>query len=47
MAKGVVAYYALASSAMAVEAATGSLRRNMPDPIRFVILGRIAVNHSL
>ncbi len=45
--KRVVAYYALASSAVAVEAATGSLLRNMPDPIPVVILGRLAVDHSL
>lgn len=43
----VVAYYALASSAVAVEAATGRLRRNMPDPIPVVVLGRLAVDHSL
>ncbi len=43
----VVAYYALASSAVAVEAATGSLRRNMPDPIPVVILGRLAIDRSL
>ncbi len=45
--KRVVAYYALASSAVAVEAATGSFRRNMPDPIPVVILGRLAIDHSL
>ena len=45
--KRVVAYYALASSAVAVESATGSLRRNMPDPIPVVILGRLAVDHTL
>lgn len=45
--KRVVAYYALASSAVAVEAATGSLRRNMPDPIPVVILGRLAIDRSL
>jgi predicted N-acetyltransferase YhbS len=44
--KRVVAYYALASSAVAVEAATGSLRRNMPDPIPVVILGRLAIDQS-
>lgn len=43
----VVAYYALASSAVAIEEATGNLRRNMPDPIPVVILGRLAVDHSL
>ena len=42
----VVAYYALASSAVAASAAPGRLRRNMPDPIPVVILGRLAVDHS-
>lgn len=42
----VVAYYALASSAVAVEAATGRLRRNMPDPIPVVVLGRLAIDQS-
>ena len=45
--KRVVAYYALASSAVAIGSATGSLRRNMPDPIPVVILGRLAVDLSL
>jgi GNAT superfamily N-acetyltransferase len=40
----VVAYYALASSAVAVDSATGRLRRNMPDPIPVVVLGRLAVD---
>lgn len=44
--KRVVAYYALASSAVAVETATGRLRRNMPDPIPVVVLGRLAVDRS-
>lgn len=45
--KRVVAYYALASSsAVAVEADTGSLRRNMPDHNPVVIMGRLAVDHS-
>lgn len=43
----VVAYYALASSAVAVELASGRLRRNMPDPIPVVVLGRLAVDRSL
>lgn len=43
----VVAYYALASSAVATEVATGRLRRNMPDPIPVVVLGRLAVDQSL
>jgi GNAT superfamily N-acetyltransferase len=43
----VLAYYALASSAVAVDAVPGSFRRNMPDPIPVVVLGRLAVDHSL
>ncbi len=43
----VVAYYALASSAVAVETATERLRRNMPDPIPVVVLGRLAIDQSL
>ena len=42
----VLAYYALASSAVTVGAAPGRFRRNMPDPIPVVILGRLAVDHS-
>lgn len=42
----VVAYYALASSAIALNSATGRLRRNMPEPIPVVVLGRIAVDVS-
>jgi len=40
----VVAYYTLASSAVALDSATGRLRRNMPDPIPVVVLGRLAVD---
>ena len=43
----VVAYYALASSAVTVDAAPGRFRRNMPDPIPVVVLGRLAVDQSL
>ncbi len=43
----VVAYYALASGAVTTTQATGKLRRNMPDPIPVVILGRLAVDRSL
>lgn len=42
----VVAYYALASSAITLEAAPGRFRRNMPDPIPVVVLGRLAVDQS-
>lgn len=43
----VLAYYALASSAITVDTAPGRFRRNMPDPIPVVVLGRLAVDHSL
>ena len=42
----VVAYYALASSAVTVVDASGRLRRNMPDPVPVVVLGRLAVDRS-
>ena len=43
----VVAYYALASSAIAVDDASGRFRRNMPNPIPVVVLGRLAVDRTL
>ena len=42
----VLAYYALASSAITVVASPGRFRRNMPDPIPVVVLGRLAVDQS-
>jgi predicted N-acetyltransferase YhbS len=42
----VVGFYALASGAVAMESAPGKFRRNMPDPIPVVILGRLAVDQS-
>lgn len=43
----VLAYYSLASSAVMVSAAPGRFRRNMPDPIPVVVLGRLAIDKSL
>jgi len=40
----VVAYYSLAAGALDREDAPGSLRRNMPDPIPVIVLGRLAVD---
>ena len=40
----VCGYYALAAGAVAHQLATGSLRRNMPDPIPVLILARLAVD---
>lgn len=42
----VVAYYALASSAISVAQTAGRFRRNMPDPIPVVVLARLAVANS-
>jgi predicted N-acetyltransferase YhbS len=42
----VVAYYALASSAVVDNTATGRFRRNMPEPIPVVVLARLAVDKA-
>ncbi len=40
----VVAYYCLSTGSVNRSAATGTLRRNMPEPIPVIILGRLAVD---
>ncbi len=42
----VIAYYALASGAIAAASASGRFRRNMPDPIPIVVLARLAVDRA-
>jgi len=42
----VVAYYALAVGAVAHAGAPGRVRRNMPDPVPVMIIGRLAVDHE-
>ena len=42
----VVAYYALAAGAVAPAASPGRFRRNMPDPIPVVVLGRLAIDRA-
>lgn len=42
----VVGYYALATGAVAQRQATGRVRRNMPDPIPVMVLGRLAVDRA-
>jgi GNAT superfamily N-acetyltransferase len=42
----VVGYYALASGAVDIDAASGRFRRNMPDPIPVIVLARLAVDRS-
>ena len=40
----VIGYYALAAGSIAGTAAPGRLRRNMPDPLPVIVLGRLAVH---
>ena len=42
----VVAYYCLATGSVASELAPGYIRRNMPDPIPVMVLGRLAVDSA-
>src|ERR1700751_2050199 len=42
----VVGYYSLAAGAVLHEAATGRVRRNMPDPVPAALLGRLAVDQG-
>jgi GNAT superfamily N-acetyltransferase len=40
----VFGYYAMAAGAISHQAATGSVRRNMPDPVPVMVLARLAVD---
>jgi GNAT superfamily N-acetyltransferase len=42
----VVGYYSLAAGAVSRNLATGSVRRNMPDPVPVLVLARLAVNRE-
>ncbi|MFS8118344.1 MAG: GNAT family N-acetyltransferase [Microcoleus sp.] len=42
--QAVIAYYCLATGAVAQTTATGKVRRNMPDPIPVMVIGRLAVD---
>jgi len=42
----VVGYYALAVGAVAHVAAPGRIRRNMPDPVPAMVLGRLAIDRA-
>jgi GNAT superfamily N-acetyltransferase len=42
----VVGYYSLAAGSILHAAAPGKVRRNMPDPIPVVLLGRLAVDQA-
>ena len=41
-----VGYYALAAGGVAQATATGRVRRNMPDPVPVMVLGRLAVDRN-
>jgi GNAT superfamily N-acetyltransferase len=42
----VVGYYSLAAGSVLAGVATGRVRRNMPDPIPIVLLGRLAIDRT-
>ena len=42
----VVGYYSLSSSSVSLEFVPGRFRRNMPDPIPVVLLGRLAIDQQ-
>jgi GNAT superfamily N-acetyltransferase len=42
----VMGYYALAAGVVAHETATSAIRRNMPDPVPVLVLGRLAVDRQ-
>jgi predicted N-acetyltransferase YhbS len=44
--KRVIGYYALASGTVTIENAPGRFKRNMPNPIPVVVLGRLAVDRE-
>ncbi|HJU20738.1 MAG TPA: GNAT family N-acetyltransferase [Stellaceae bacterium] len=42
----VIGYYSLAAGSVLRQIATGSVRRNMPDPVPVALLGRLAINQG-
>ncbi|MEG3133583.1 GNAT family N-acetyltransferase [Rouxiella sp. T17] len=42
----VVAFYALAAGGVTSSSSTGSVKRNMPNPVPVVFLARLAVDHT-
>ncbi|OKH18472.1 GNAT family N-acetyltransferase [[Limnothrix rosea] IAM M-220] len=42
----VVGYYCLAAGAIATKLATGKVKRNMPNPIPVMIIGRLAIDQN-
>jgi len=44
--QAVIAYYCLANGAIAQTTTTGKVRRNMPDPIPVMVIGRLACDRN-
>jgi len=44
--KRVIGFYALAAGSVRRAAAPGAVRRNMPDPVPAIVLGRLAVDRT-
>ncbi|WP_099238622.1 GNAT family N-acetyltransferase [Synechococcus sp. BDU 130192] len=42
----VIGYYCLANGAIAAQVATGKTRRNMPNPIPVMVIGRLAIDQA-
>jgi len=42
----VIGYYSLAAGSVLHEYATGNIRRNMPNPVPVILLGRLAIDRS-
>jgi GNAT superfamily N-acetyltransferase len=42
----VIGYYSVAASSLLPGAATGRIRRNMPNPVPVVLLGRLAIDRA-
>ena len=42
----VVGYYALASGSLSAEVSPNKIKRNMPDPIPVMVLGRLAIDQE-
>ncbi len=42
----VVGFYCLSSGALAAVDAPGAIRRNMPDPLPMIVLGRLAIDRT-
>jgi GNAT superfamily N-acetyltransferase len=45
-ARRVVGYYSLAAGSVSHRVAIGKIRRNMPDPVPVVLLGRLAIDRA-